>query len=71
MADMSEEGPNLRLVGEDEREPPAAAPSPPPEMPDDSVDWRSTILPLCIGVAVLVVGLALAIRLLHGSRRSH
>lgn len=74
---MDDDRPKLRLVDPDEvapepdptavvePEPTPSAPAPALEPDEDRrIAWVSTILPLCIGVAILAVGLAFALRLL-------
>lgn len=76
---MDEDRPKLRLVAPDERasevdEAPPESSTPPPTPPlprssgtDDDrhrLAWMSAAIPLCIGIAILVVGLAVALRLL-------
>lgn len=76
---MADETPRLRLVDPSERASEPVGPGAPPPAPDErerheehdeheepgrSVAWVSTILPLCIGLAVLAIGLAVSLRLL-------
>lgn len=75
---MAEDPPKLRLVEPGERAPAVADPDPaassapaaePGAVGEDAADrgtiaWMSAAVPLCIGIAVLVVGLAFAVRLL-------
>ena len=76
---MDEERPKLRLVAPDERaiegdEAPPEMPTSRTTLPlegssgsDDDQQrwaWMSAAIPLCIGIAILVVGLAVALRLL-------
>jgi len=76
---MDEDPPRLRLVDADERAPaPPEPPEPPADLPaatpspalDDegrsAIAWMSAAIPLCIGLAILVVGIAVALNLLMG-----
>lgn len=78
---MADETPKLRLVAPDERAPesevrPESVDPPPPSPPAHTDDdrhplaWMSAAIPLCIGIAILVVGLAVALRLLMDTDRS-
>lgn len=66
---MADDPPRLRLVDPGETaagsdETPLDVAEPAAAAPDDGGSWRSAALPVCLGLAVLVVALAVSIRLL-------